>query len=241
MIFDPLYLLVMIPVLIISGLASATVKSTFAKYSKTRTSTGMTGAQAAERMLYRAGVTDVRIEQVSGFLSDHYDPRNKVLRLSPEVYGQSSISAVGVACHEAGHALQHAQGYAPLKLRTALVPVTQFGSSFGIIIAILGAVLASAAAITSDVGELIILVGIILFSTAFVFSVVTLPVEWDASARAKKQLAVCGAVTSQAEIDAAGSVLNAAFMTYVAGAISALLTLLYYLYRFGLIGGDRRD
>lgn len=240
MFFDPLYLIVMIPVLILSGLASATVKSTFGKYSRVRTSTGLTGAEAAERMLRRAGVNDVRIEQVSGFLSDHYDPSKKVLRLSPEVYGESSLSAVGVACHEAGHALQHAQGYAPLKLRSALVPITQFGSNFGLLIAIAGVVLASIGLIAPDMAELIVWGGIILFGTAFVFSVVTLPVEWDASARAKKQLAVCGAVTSQAEIDAAGKVLNAAFMTYVAGAVAALLQLLYYLVRFGLIGG-RRD
>ncbi len=240
MFFDPLYLIVMIPVLILSGLASATVKSTFGKYSRVRTSTGLTGAEAAERMLRRAGVNDVRIEQVSGFLSDHYDPTKKVLRLSPEVYGESSLSAVGVACHEAGHALQHAQGYAPLKLRSALVPITQFGSNFGLLIAIAGVVLASIGLIAPDMAELIVWGGIILFGTAFVFSVVTLPVEWDASARAKKQLAVCGAVTSQAEIDAAGKVLNAAFMTYVAGAVAALLQLLYYLVRFGLIGG-RRD
>lgn len=240
MFFDPLYLIVMIPVLILSGLASATVKSTFGKYSRVRTSTGLTGAEAAERMLRRAGVNDVRIEQVSGFLSDHYDPSKKVLRLSPEVYGESSLSAVGVACHEAGHALQHAQGYAPLKLRSALVPITQFGSNFGLLIAIAGVVLASIGLIAPDMAELIVWGGIILFGTAFVFSVVTLPVEWDASARAKKQLAVCGAVTSQAEIDAAGKVLNAAFMTYVAAAVAALLQLLYYLVRFGLIGG-RRD
>lgn len=240
MFFDPLYLLVLLPVMILSGIASATVKSTFGKYSRVRTSTGMTGAQAAERMLHRAGVTDVRIEQVSGFLSDHYDPRSKVLRLSPEVYGESSIAAVGVACHEAGHALQHAQGYAPLMLRSALVPITQFGSNFGIFIAIAGMILAGLGFIAPETGYYVTWAGIILFGTAFVFAVVTLPVEWDASARAKKQLAVCGAVTSQAEIDAAGRVLNAAFMTYVAGAISALLTLLYYLYRFGLIGG-RRD
>lgn len=240
MFFDPLYLIVMIPVLILSGIASMTVKSTFNKYSKARTSTGITGAEAAERMLRRAGVNDVRIEQVSGFLSDHYDPSKKVLRLSPEVYGESSIAAVGVACHEAGHALQHAQGYAPLMLRSALVPITQFGSNFGILIAVAGLLLSGIGFISPDTGYLITWAGIILFGTAFVFSVVTLPVEWDASARAKKQLAVCGAVSSQAEIDAAGKVLNAAFMTYVAGAISALLTLLYYLYRFGLIGG-RRD
>lgn len=240
MFFDPLYLIVMIPVLILSGIASATVKGTFSKYSKTRTSTGMTGAEAAQRMLHRAGVTDVRIEQVSGFLSDHYDPSKKVLRLSPEVYGESSIAAVGVACHEVGHALQHAQGYAPLKLRTALVPITQFGSNFGLLIAIAGIMLAGIGFIAPETGFYIAWAGVILFGTAFVFSVVTLPVEWDASARAKKQLAMCGAVTSQAEIDAAGKVLNAAFMTYVAGAISALLQLLYYLVRFGLIGG-RRD
>ena len=169
MFFDPLYLIVMIPVLILSGIASMTVKSTFNKYSKTRTSTGITGAEAAQRMLHRAGVTDVRIEQVSGFLSDHYDPSKKVLRLSPEVYGESSIAAVGVACHEAGHALQHAQGYAPLKLRTALVPITQFGSNFGLLIAIAGIMLAGIGFIAPETGFYIAWAGILLHRLDFIY------------------------------------------------------------------------
>jgi len=190
----------------------------------------MTGAQAASEMLQRSGVHNVRIERVSGFLSDHYDPGAHALRLSPEVYDSPSLSAIGVACHEAGHALQHAGNYAFLGLRTALVPVANLGSTLAYPLFFIGLIFSSMA---------LVKLGILLFSAALLFTIVTLPVEWNASSRAKQAMVNCGLVTPSEASDAA-SVLNAAFMTYVASAISALLTLLYYLFRAGLLGG-RRD
>lgn len=188
----------------------------------------MTGAEAAARMLSRAGINDVRIERVDGFLSDHYDPLAKTLRLSPKVYDEDSLSAIGVACHEAGHALQHAAGYFPMHIRSQLVPMANIGSylSYGAII--LGFIL--------QAGHLVML-GAILFSAVVLFSIVTLPVEWDASARAKK-LMVSSGIVSEQERDGAGKVLNAAFMTYVAAVISSLLTLLYYLLRASSMNRD---
>jgi len=211
-------------------IASLYVKSTFAHYSKVRARSGMTGAQAAQAMLQRSGVTGVSIERAGGFLSDHYDPSAKVLRLSPDVYDQPSLSAIGVACHEAGHALQDAQAYYWLGLRTTLVPIASIGSNFSYMVFFLGMFLGSMAMVK---------IGIVLFSAAVLFSIVTLPVEWNASARAKQAMINC-AIVSPSEAEAAGTVLNAAFMTYVAGAISAILTLLYFLLRSGLLGG-RRD
>jgi uncharacterized protein len=189
----------------------------------------MTGAQAAQTMLERNGVHDVKIEEVAGFLSDHYDPRNKTLRLSPAVYQEASLSAIGVACHEAGHALQHAQGYAALKMRSALVPVTGVTSSLAMPLLMVGMMLNF---------KPLLLVGVVLFSGAVLFSIVTLPVEWDATARAKKLMVPAGIVT-EAEREDSGKVLNAAFLTYLASTITAILTLIYYLYRAGLIGGRR--
>lgn len=231
MFFDPIYLLFMAPGMILALIATVMTRSTFDKYSRVGASSGMTGAQAAQRLLSSQGVTDVKIEQVEGFLSDHYDPTSKTLRLSPAVYGAQSLSAIGVACHEAGHALQHAHGYAWLGLRTALVPASQFGSYGSYIILMLGMLLHHPA---------LILVGALLFSVVVAFSIVTLPVEWDASARAKHLMVWSGIVSHQEQTDAA-KVLNAAFMTYVASAVSALLTLLYYLLRSGVIGGRRND
>ena len=198
---------------------------------KVAASTHLTGAEAAQRLLAGQGVNDVTIEQVDGFLSDHYDPRTKTLRLSPDVYGSQSLSAIGVACHEAGHALQHAQGYAWLGMRTALVPATQFGSTGSYIFIMLGMFMRFPG---------LILIGAVLFSVTVVFSIVTLPVEWDASARAKRLMAWSGIVSYNEQQDAA-KVLNAAFMTYVASAVTALLMLLYYLIRAGVLGGGRRD
>jgi len=226
--FDPLYLMMLAPAMILAMLASFYTKSTFQKYSRVRSSSGLTGAQAAAQMLSSKGIYDVDIEQVQGFLSDHYDPRHKVLRLSPDVYNSDSLAAIGVACHEAGHALQHADGYAPLSIRSAMVPITQFGSSGSYIFFILGFLFHS-----PD----LIKFGVILFAAVVAFSLVTLPVEWNASARAKKLMVYSG-IVSQPEAAQAGQVLNAAFMTYVASAVSALLTLLYYLLRFGLLGGS---
>ena len=230
MYMDPLYWAFLLPGLFLAMIASMYVQSTFARYSKVRARSGMTGAQAAQAMLERSGVTGVRIERAKGFLSDHYDPSGKVLRLSPDVYDQPSLSAIGVACHEAGHALQDAQAYYWLGLRTALVPLASIGSNFSYIVFFLGLFIGSMGMVK---------IGILLFSAAVLFSIVTLPVEWNASARAKEAMVNCGIVGSS-EAEAAGTVLNAAFLTYVAGAISAILTLLYFLLRSGLLGG-RRD
>lgn len=230
MIFDPLYIIIIAPALILSLIATTMVKSTFKKYARIRTSSGMTGAQAAALMLSRSGTTDVTIAHAQGFLGDHYDPRTKTLRLSRDVYGSDSLSAVGVACHEAGHALQHAEGYKPLVWRSALVPVAQFGSTFSYWFILAGLIFSASNLVWA---------GIILFSAAVAFSLVTLPVEWDASARAKRQMVACG-VVAQSEADSAGKVLNAAFLTYLAAAASALMTLIYFLLRSGLLGG-RRD
>ncbi len=228
--FDPVYLLFALPGLLLALAASFFTKSTFSKYSKVPSSSGYSGAQAAQRMLNYAGVNDVRIEMIGGFLSDHYDPSNKTLRLSPDVYDGDSLSSIGVACHEAGHAIQHAHAYAPLMLRSALVPITGISSSLSYFVIIAGMFMHS---------QGMILFGAILFSAAVLFSIVTLPVEWDASARAKKLMVRAGIVGSRESHDA-GSVLNAAFMTYVASAVSSLLTLLYYLFRAGALfgGGD---
>ena len=228
MFFDPLYLLFAIPGLIVAGLASFYVKATFSEYSHVRASSGLTGAEAAAQMLRRAGIRDVRIERVEGFLSDHYDPSNRTLRLSPGVYDSDSLSAIGVACHEAGHALQHAASYAPLGLRSALVPVTNISSWLSYIVIFAGFIFQSGG---------MVMLGAILFSAVVVFSIVTLPVEWDASARAKQMMTAAG-IVSPAERDHAGKVLNAAFLTYVAAVLSSLLTLIYYLVR---AAGMNRD
>ncbi len=234
--FDLNYLLlVMLPGMVLSGLASMMVKNTFAKYEKMGTRRGMTGAEAARYMLERAGVTDCRIEPVSGRLSDHYDPRDKTLRLSEPVFNSSSVSAIGVACHEAGHALQHATGYKYLQMRSKLVPVTNLTSKLSMPVLMGGMLLMSMA---PALGMPLLLAGCALFAVAVLFSVITLPVEWDASARAKTAMLKAGIVTDD-EADAAGRVLNAAFLTYLAAAIASILTLIYYLYRAGLIGGRR--
>lgn len=228
MFFDPVYLLFVGPGLLLAIIATFKVKSTFAHYSQVMSGSGLTGAEAARQMLARNGVTNVTIERADGFLSDHYDPTSRTLRLSSAVYDSPSLSAIGVACHEAGHALQHASAYLWLGLRSSLVPATQFGSIGSYVCFLLGMFL----------NPKLIILGIILFSITVVFSIITLPVEWDASARAKRLMVSSGIVTYREQEDAA-RVLNAAFLTYVASAITALLTLLYYLFRSGLLG--RRD
>lgn len=227
---DPLYVMLMLPALILAGAASLLTRSAFSKYSRYRASSGLTGAQAAQQLLNREGIFDVTIEPVQSFLGDHYDPSTKTLRLSPDVYSSPSLAAIGVACHEAGHALQHATRFAPLLLRTALVPAAQFGSYGSYILIVLGSITSSLA---------LLKIGVLLFSLAVLFSLVTLPVEWDASARAKR-LMVSAGIVRPSESGAAGAVLNAAFLTYVAAAVTALLQLLYHLMRAGLLGG-RRD
>jgi Zn-dependent membrane protease YugP len=220
-----------LPGLVLALAASAMTRSTFAKYSRVRAASGMTGAEAARAMLYSQGIRDVTIEQTRGFLADHYDPRTNTLRLSQDVFHSNSLSAIGVACHEAGHALQQAHQYAPLALRSSLVPATQFGSQAAPIILLLGLLLHA---------PLLIQFGLILFTAVVIFTLVTLPVEWNASTRAK-ELMVDARIVAPQEQPHAAAVLNAAFMTYVASAVSAVLTLLYYLFRAGLLGNRRND
>lgn len=228
MLLDPMFLLFMIPGLILSVLASFYTRSTFSRYQNVASRNGLTGAQAASLMLERAGVDGVRIERTRGMLTDHYDPQSRTLRLSEGVYASRSLAAIGVSCHEAGHALQHAGNYAPLGIRSALVPVTGIGSNLGYMVIFAGLLLNQ---------KPLILAGAVLFSAAVLFSIVTLPVEWNATARAKRAM-VQGGIVSEQESHQAGQVLNAAFLTYVAAAVTALLTLLYYLMRAGVLGGD---
>ena len=192
---------------------------------------GLTGAQAAERVLHGAGIYDVRIERVAGNLTDHYDPRNKVLRLSDATYGQCSVAAVGVAAHECGHAIQHVRGYAPLQFRSVLVPVANFGSMIAWPLIVLGLF------INSQSSAMIINIGILAFSLAVLFQLVTLPVEYNASGRAVRILAETGMMQGE-EIVATKKVLNAAALTYVASAAAAILQLVRILI---LTGGRRRD
>jgi Zn-dependent membrane protease YugP len=223
--FDPLYFVFLAPGLALSLYATFRTKRTFSKYSQVGSRSGLTGAQAAALMLQRHGINNVRIERASGWLSDHYDPRRKALRLSDDVYSSQSLSAIGVACHEAGHAMQDAHGYAMLNLRTALVPATNFSSVFSYILIMVGFFI-----------QPFLLLGVGLFAVGVVFSLITLPVEWDASKRAKIAMDEAGMLTPE-ENRHAGKVLNAAFLTYLAAALTSLLTLLYYLLRSGFLGG----
>lgn len=233
--FDPLYLLMTAPALLLALYASWRTKSRFNEYSQVVASSGVTGAQAARMLLHNHGIYDVEVEETQGFLSDHYDPAEKKLRLSPDVYHHPSLSAIGVACHEAGHAMQHAHGYAPLALRSALVPAVNIGSNLSWIILMAGFAMSGTA-----MGKGMILGGIALFSVAVLFSLVTLPVEYDASARAKREMVAAGIVSPQ-EAPHAGRVLDAAFLTYVAAAVSSVMTLIYYLLRSGLLGQRSQD
>jgi Zn-dependent membrane protease YugP len=227
--FDPTYSLIIIGILI-SLAASARVKTTFAKYSRIRSSSGLTGAQVAIRLLQASGIYDVRVERISGSLTDHYDPRNKVLCLSDPVYAQSSLAAIGVAAHECGHAIQHQKSYLPLKLRSSLVPVANFGSMAAIPIILFGLFFGGS--------QLLINLGIILFSMAVLFQLITLPVEFNASKRAINRLGETKLLYEE-ELKQSKKVLNAAALTYVAAAAASLLQLLRLILLFG--GGRKRD
>jgi uncharacterized protein len=235
MMFDPLYLVFILPALALSLWASWRTRSAFKKYSKVRTMSGLTGAEAAQRLLDVAGITDVSIVATRGTLSDHYNPVTKKLALSEPVYGTASVAAVGVACHEAGHAIQHARHYKPMWIRSMLVPTANIGSSLGYLTMMLGLFLLYAG---QQLGQTVILFGAVLFSAVLLFQVVTLPVEFDASARAKKLAFEHGIVIDQ-EREGMAKVLNAAALTYVAAVVSTLMTLLYFLLRSGLLGGRR--
>jgi hypothetical protein len=226
--FDPMYFIFVGPALLVAIWAQMKVKSTFAHYGRVRSASGLTGAEAAERVLRQAGIHDVRIEQVGGFLSDHYDPRKKVLRLSAEVYGRPSVAAIGVAAHEAGHAIQDARGYAALGLRSYLVPTAQFGSWLAFPLIFIGLIF-----------HMLMLakIGLILFGAVVAFQLVTLPVEFNATSRAKAALRASGALRTDEEAHGVSAVLSAAGWTYVAGALAALMQLLYFAFRLGLLGG----
>jgi uncharacterized protein len=229
MLFDPMYFLFIAPALLLSLWASFRTKSTFNKYSRVRTLRGLTGAQAARTMLEGAGIHDVRIVPAQGVLTDHYNPLTKTLALSEPVYAANSVAAVGVACHEAGHAIQHAEAYKPLWLRSALVPTANIGSSVGYMVMLFGLIFHATGMVA---------IGAVLFSAVLLFQIVTLPVELDASARAKR-LAFANGIVLDQEREGMSRVLNAAALTYIAAAVSTLMTLLYFLLRSGLLGGRR--
>lgn len=219
-------IIILIPAIIFSIAAQIMVKSAFSEYSKVRNSRGLTGADAAREILDRNGLTNVRIEHISGSLTDHYDPKANVIRLSDDVYGSATVAAVGVAAHEAGHAVQYAEGYYPIKIRNAIIPVTRFGSSLSTPLVILGLALS---------WDFLITAGILLFCAVVLFQAITLPVEFNASGRALKTLRSSHFLEDD-EIKGARSVLTAAAMTYVAAMLSALLSLVRLL----IISGRRR-
>ena len=227
--FDPTYILIIIAA-IISLIAQWRVNSAFSKYSRVVSMSGMTGAQAARMILQSNGINDVSVQRISGKLTDHYNPSTKVLNLSESVYGSTSVAAIGVAAHECGHAIQHARGYFPLSLRTALVPVANIGSQLSWVFIIVGAIL--------SFNQTLITIGIIMFSAAVLFQLVTLPVEFNASARALEQLESNG-ILYRDEVSQTRKVLSAAALTYVAAAATAILQLLRLIILFG--GRGRRD
>jgi len=231
LIFDPMYFLFIGPPLLLGLYAQWRVSSTFRSMSEVPAR--MTGAQAARQMLDSAGLNQVGIEQIGGQLSDHYDPRSKVLRLSSAVYGGRSMASLGVACHEAGHAFQDAKGYMPLVVRNMAVPLAGFGSNIGVTMAAIGLMLSYS---SPTIGNALLLIGIVLFSGVVFFQVVNLPVEFDASNRARQHL-VDARLIAPNEEQYVAKVLNAAALTYVAGTLQAVMTLAYFIFRFM---GERR-
>ena len=226
------YLVFMLPALLLGLWAQFKVKSTFNKYNNVRNSRGITGAEAARMILDRNGLSYVGIEHISGSLTDHYDPRDNVIRLSSSVYNSTSIGAVGVAAHEAGHAVQHAEEYAPIKLRNAIIPVCNFGSSVGPIMIVIGCFF------SGQFGRSLIFFGILLFSLVALFQLVTLPVEFDASSRALSVIRDSG-MFADADYKGAKKVLSAAAMTSVAALVTSIMQILYYVTRFLGNGRDR--
>ena len=245
--FDPMYLCFMIPGLILMGLTSWYVKSAYNKWSKVRNRSGFTGAQAAQRLIQSASYStieggenlrNVRIMGIGGDLTDHYDPRDKTLKLSPGVANLPSVASVAIAAHELGHALQDAEGYFPMRLRTAFVPMVNLGSNLGWILILLGMFLYNFT--RSDFGVTVAWIGVLAFATGAIFALLTLPVEFNASARAKRLLVESGIIMGEDEQRGVNNVLNAAALTYVAGLVTALLQLLYYVLLVGGLG-RRRD
>ena len=232
--FDWTYLVIVLPCLILSMWASSSVNSTFKKYAQVNSIRRLTGAEAAQRVLSANGVRGVRIERVSGNLTDHYDPRTNVIRLSDSVYGSTSVAAIGVACHEAGHAVQYAQNYGPIKVRAAIIPLTNIGSKLAMPLILLGILFSS----LGSVSYAIVYLGIACFSLSLIFQLVTLPVELNASRRAMDTIESSGLLTAE-EQQGAKKTLKAAAMTYVAATAVALAQLVRLILIFG--GRRRRD
>ncbi len=239
--FDPMYMLfVVIPGGLLSMWAQWMVKSKFAQYSKVATQKGIRGHEAAQMLLDRAGISDVKVVRVDGYLSDHYNPRTKHLALSPPVFDSASVAAIGVATHEAGHAIQHATGYSWLAYRSLIVPAVQYGSPIGNYAMMGGLALMAMGGAMGSLGVYVFIFGALAFGTLLLFQLVTLPVEFNASNRARALVVEAGIVNQQ-EVAGVGKVLNAAAMTYVAAFVQTLLTMLYFLHRSGLLGGKRNQ
>lgn len=229
MIFDINYLIYMIPAFILMALTSWYVKSSYNKWSQARARSGLTGAEAARRLISSGGLHGVRLESIEGEMTDHYDPRNKVLRLSQGVANRPSVAALAIAAHELGHAMQDAENYFPLRLRGALVPAVNIGSNLGWILIMAGLFL-------NFTG--LAWLGVLIFSAGAVFALATLPVEFDASARAKRLLTDSGIIVGEEEQRGVNAVLNAAALTYVAGLVTAVMQLFYFI---SLISGRSRE
>lgn len=235
---DKYYIILVLPTVILALYAQAKVSSAFNQYSQVRSRRGMTGQEVALSIMRSAGIMDVPVEMVSGHLTDHYDPRSRVLRLSESVCNRSSIAAVGVAAHEAGHAIQHQVGYAPLHIRNAIIPLTRLGSNLSMPLIVAGIVMGGLSSRGSDFGWYMILLGIALFGVAVLFQVITLPVEFNASSRALRLLGELQ-ILAEDEVPGARRVLQAAALTYVAATAQALANLLRLLLIVG--GRNRRD
>ncbi len=242
--FDPIYLIILGVSMVLSLVTSAFVKNRFASGAKIAIASGLTGRQVAERILRDADIVDVTIQEHQGFLSDHYNPMTKTLALSPEVYNGISAASAGVAAHEVGHAIQHARGYAPMWARSVLVPVANIGSMLGPWVIIAGTFLGAAhqaASVHHGLGYMKAVGVVILIGAATLFTVITVPVEFDASARAKDKLITLGITRPGEEANAVRGVLTAAGLTYVAAAISSIMMLIYWMAQAGLLGGRRDD
>jgi Zn-dependent membrane protease YugP len=234
-----MYLLFVAPAMLLALWAQWRVRSAYAEASRIRPASGLSGAQAADEVMRAGHVPNtVQIEPVQGFMTDHYDPSQKVLRLSPEVYSGRSLAALGIAAHEAGHAMQDAQHYAPLTIRNSLVPLASFGGGMAWIIIMAGFVLSYLSQALAELGGFLVLVGIGAFSMVVIFQLVNLPVEFDASRRARAALIDGGLITADEDVYVK-KVLDAAALTYVAATLSSVMTLLYFLFRSGLLGGRR--
>ena len=237
MFFDIWYFIILAPGFLLAFWAQAKVKGAYARASRVPAASGLTGAQAARRVMEAEGIYEVGIEETQGYLSDHYDPSHRVLRLSPEVYRGRSLASLGIAAHEAGHAIQHAHHYGPLVIRNGIVPLASVGGNLSMLFIILGFVLMTG---SQALGQGLVVVGIGLFSLTVLFQLINLPVEFNASSRARQALLSIGLVDRE-EDRVVKKVLSAAAMTYVAATVTAVLTLLYFLFRAGLLGGHRDE